>query len=153
MICDEVCCNSKSVANPLSNDDVNVCNVVNFSLILAEVISKLFNLLFVEELIVKFVATIDALTAETSTSVAIIDKAPLKDALTIVVIDDDKDVFIDCDTAILIDDVNSEPVNEFATILFIVVSKFAPTFAAVLNEEPLSICFNLIKFAISYKYR
>ena len=45
--------------------------------------------------------------------------------------DDDKDVFIDCDTAILIDDVNNEPVNEFATIPVIVVSKFVPTFADV----------------------
>jgi hypothetical protein len=25
-------------------------------------------------------------------------------------------------------------------------------FAALVNAEPLSICFNLIKFAISYKY-
>jgi hypothetical protein len=95
----------------------------------------------------------DALTAETSTSVAIIDKAPLKDALTIVVIDADKDVFIDCDTAILIDDVNNEPVNEFATIPLIVSCKFVPTTDAVINAELFSICFNLIKFAISYKYR
>ena len=61
MICDEVCCNSKSVANPLSNEDVNVCNVVNFSLILADVISKLFNLPVVEELIKVKLALTDAL--------------------------------------------------------------------------------------------
>ena len=61
MICDEVCCNSKSVANPLSNDDVNVCNVLNFSFILADVISKLFNLSVVEELIKVKLALTDEL--------------------------------------------------------------------------------------------
>ena len=61
MICDEVCCNSKSVANPLSNEDVNVCNVVNFSLILADVISKLFNLPVAEELIKVKLALTDEL--------------------------------------------------------------------------------------------
>ena len=61
MICDEVCCNSKSVANPLSNDDVNVCNVLNFSFILADVISKLFNLPVVEELIKVKLALTDEL--------------------------------------------------------------------------------------------
>jgi hypothetical protein len=80
------------------------------------------------------------------------DKAPLKDALTILVIDDDNDVFIDCDTAILIDAVNTEPVNADATILFIDEVNDAPTSADVCSAEPLSICFNLIKFAISYKY-
>ena len=61
MICDDVCCNSISVANPLSNDDVNVCNVLNFSFILADVISKLFNLPVVEELIKVKLALTDEL--------------------------------------------------------------------------------------------
>lgn len=109
MICDEVCCNSISVANPLSNDDVNPSNVLNLSLILAEVISKLFNLLpsdelkldidatlplnvvAIEELIEDDINVCDAdneeLTIETSISVAITDKELLNDELTVLIID------------------------------------------------------------------
>ena len=119
---------------------------------------------------------IDALTTATSKSVAITDRELLNDALTlliidvdnellndavyewndpvvknptavkdeltIVVIDDDKFVFIDVTTAVSTACVKLPPDALTA----------APTFTAADSSLLPSICFNLIKFAISYKY-
>jgi len=54
---------------------------------------------------------------------------------------------------IFIIDCDNDDCNDWDTIVFTDSLKLVPVSAAVLNAEPLSICFNLIKFAISYKYR
>jgi len=134
--CDNV--NSASVANPLSNEELNDSNTStlasNDELIVFKdaVVAKVFpndDVYAWNEPVVTnpvpaattpILAAIDALIAATSTSVARIDSELLNDVLIMVITDCEKSV---------------------------------PICALVDNAEPLSICFNLIKFAISYKYR
>jgi hypothetical protein len=138
--CDNV--NSASVANPLSNEELNDSKLVNLSFTdeLNVVIEyKLpLNVVAIEELIDEDIKTCDADKDELITATSISVAISLYPIVPVINICDEPDTIPSGNTAA------TSPV----IIPITDCEKSAPTSADVCSAEPLSICFNLIKFAI-----
>ena len=153
---------STSVANVLSNEELNNSKLSNLlsteelNIVIEDKLS--LNALANEELIEDDIKIcddeIDELITATSISVAI----SLYPIVPVINICDEPDTTPSGKTAptlfVIILTIEAENVvsNDWDTILFTELVIFVPISAEVCSAEPLSICFNLIKFAISYKY-
>jgi len=117
------------------------------------------NVAAIEELIEEDIKTCDADKEELITATSISVAISLYPIVPLMYIWDEPDTTPAGKVAptlfviIFIIDCDKDDSNDWDTIVFTDALKSVPTDAAVLNAEPLSICFNLIKFAISYKYR
>ena len=112
----------------------------------------------IEELIEEDIKTCDADKEELITATSISVAISLYPIVPLMYIWDEPDTTPPGNTAatlfVIIFTIDWENVVciDCETISFTEALKSVPICADVLNAEPLSICFNLIKFAISYKY-